>query len=520
MFNTCPGFFITGNIHACMYFTISQEILMSYKPNEQKKPGLSRRDLLKLGAAGTAVTALNTLGRTKTAKAAQTSLKKKASQKHTSIDEMVKIAPDLKRFDQAETAFMKSLLGDFGVIPLKPGDDPNMAFAFSNIMFGWTGSNPLSGLENPHLAKQEPGHTDLDYAFSRGGFAMEDFSGSFMARVCSGDSGPALPGPDGKLLSLSLLKQEVPFPGIFKKFPKVSAFESGDDASFAMKKAAKLFGADLVGIAPFEERFLYNTEVYMPLDPVKGIPLKEHVDPFRKVNLGFTPKSVIVLVFEMDYEAYKCQPSAIGETATSMGYSRMMETSLRMAYMIRRLGYNARHASNDTGVSVPLAIQAGLGECSRMGLLVTEEYGPRVRIAKVYTDMEITPDNPKSFGVKAFCEVCMKCADACPSKAISKAVKTTDPDNKPHDACNQVGVDKWYNNHQKCISFWGENWSECGVCISVCPYNKIEMWHHDAAKLITRVPKLNSVARYLDEAFGYGKAHDPKLMKQYWKGRV
>lgn len=489
---------------------------------DKEKQGISRRNLLKLGTLGGAVTALTALSTTQKAVAqtAEQEVKKQTSVAHGSIDEMVKISPDLKRFDQANSAFMKSLLGDFGVIPLKPEDDPKMAYAFSNIIFGWTGHNPLSKLNNPHLAKQEPGHTDLDYAFSRGGFAVEDYSGSFMARVCSGDSGPAMKMPNGSLLPMTLYKQQVPFPGIFKTFPKKTTFDSPQDAAFALKKAAKLFGADLVGIAPFEERFLYQSEVYLPLDPATGGPHKEHVNPFRKVDLGFTPKSVIVLAFEMDYETYKCQPSAIGETATSMGYSRMMETSLRLAYMLRRLGYNAHHAGNDTGVSVPLAIQAGLGESSRMGLLVTEEFGPRVRIAKVYTDLEIEQDKPKSFGVKAFCEVCMKCADACPSKAISKTVKTTDPDNKPHNSCNQVGIDKWYNNYQKCIAYWGESWSECGVCISVCPYNKIQMWHHDAAKLVTRIPGLNSVARYLDEVFGYGKAHDPKLMKDYWKGKV
>lgn len=486
------------------------------------RSGISRRNLLKLGTLGGAATALTALSKTRKAVAetAENEVRKQTSMVHGSIDQMVDISPDLKRFDQANSAFMKSLLGDFGVIPLNSNDDPKMAYAFSNIIFGWTGRNPLSGLGNPHLAKQEPGHTDLDYAFSRGGFAVEDYSGSFMARVCSGDSGPALKMPDGSLMPLTLYKQQVPFPGIFDRFSKKTGFDSAKDAAFAVKKAARLFGADLVGIAPYDERFVYRSEVYLPLDPQTGGPHKDHVDPFRKVEFGFIPKSVIVMAFEMDYEAYKCQPSAIGETATSMGYSRMMETSLRMAYMLRRLGYHARHAGNDTGVSVPLAIQAGLGESSRMGLLITEEFGPRVRIAKVYTDLEIQQDQPKSFGVKAFCEVCMKCADACPSKAISKAVRTTDPDNKPYNGCNQTGIDKWYNNHQKCLSFWGESWSECAVCISVCPYNKIKMWHHDVAKLVTRIPGLNSVARYLDEVFGYGKAYDPKLMKDYWKRTV
>ena len=67
-------------------------------------------------------------------------------------------------------------------------------------------------------------------------------------------------------------------------------------------------------------------------------------------------------------------------------------------------------AGNDTALSIPIAAQAGLGELSRMGTLVTEEYGSRVRLAKVFTDLEIKPDRPKTFGVWAFCKRCKKCA--------------------------------------------------------------------------------------------------------------
>lgn len=486
------------------------------------KTKLSRRDALKLGSLGAVAATVTVMAQPKKVAAQAVEKTVKASKviaQHDTIDAIYNIDPNMRRFDQANTSFCKSVLGDFGVVPFKPADNPGLKHAFMNVVFGANGFNPMSGLENTHLKEQKPGHTDLDYALDVGACGAELYTGSSMARICSNDSGPAMPMPDGSLLPLSLFKQDVPFPGMFKKYPRQHQFDTSDDAAYAIKKAAKLFGADLVGVAPFEERWLYNSEVYLPMDPT-GMPIPEHVNPFRKVELDFKPKSVIVLGFEMDYETYKTQPSAIGAAATSMGYTNMMETSLRLAFMIRRLGYNSLHAGNAVGVSVPLAIQAGLGEASRMGLLITEEYGPRVRIAKVYTDLDITKDKPKTFGVKKFCETCLKCADACPSQAISHAKRTTDPENKPQNECNGRGIDKWYNDHQKCLSFWGENWGECAVCISVCPYNKIEMWHHDVVKSVTKVPGLRNVARYFDEMFGYGKAGDEKLMNSYWKRRV
>ncbi len=294
-------------------------------------------------------------------------------------------------------------------------------------------------------------------------------------------------------------------------------FKSKKDASYAVKKAAKLYGADLVGIAPFDERWLYQTEVYMPLDFQSGETIQELMNIKRPVNLGFTPKSVVVLAYEMDYEAYKTQPSGIGEAATSVGYSRMAENSIKVKSFLKALGYQAHHAGNDTGLSVPVAIQAGLGEGSRMGLLITKKYGPRIRLAKVYTDLELEYDKPISFGVKEFCEICQKCSDACPSGCLSKVAKTSSTENIPHNNSNMIGVDKWFNDAEKCFAFWAENGSECGLCISVCPYNKIDEWHHKVAQVSAEIPGLRNVARHLDEIFGYQKGIiDKKDLTEYW----
>ena len=46
-------------------------------------------------------------------------------------------------------------------------------------------------------------------------------------------------------------------------------------------------------------------------------------------------------------------------------------------------------------ISIPIAIDAGLGQLGRMGLIVTPKYGPRVRLAKVITDMPLVPNDPK-----------------------------------------------------------------------------------------------------------------------------
>ncbi len=45
----------------------------------------------------------------------------------------------------------------------------------------------------------------------------------------------------------------------------------------------------------------------------------------------------------------------------------------------------------------------------------------------------------------------------------------------------------------------------CSFCISACPYNKLDTWIHDTAKLLTGIPVGRDIARQLDDAFGYGE---------------
>ena len=63
---------------------------------------------------------------------------------------------------------------------------------------------------------------------------------------------------------------------------------------------------------------------------------------------------------------------------------------------------------NDTALSIPLAIDAGLGELGRNGLLITPEYGACVRLCKVFTDLPLEADRPVEFGLAEICQRCRR----------------------------------------------------------------------------------------------------------------
>ena len=150
------------------------------------------------------------------------------------------------------------------------------------------------------------------------------------------------------------------------------------EMSKEIKHVAKLFDADLCGITFYDERWTYDKRFN-----------REQLEQ-TEMDLPKNITNTIVVAHEMDYELLRTVPSALSGAATGLGYSRDLITLLSLAQYIRNLGYQAYASMNDTALSIPMAIQAGLGEYGRHGLLITKEFGPRVRIGKVFNDLPLS----------------------------------------------------------------------------------------------------------------------------------
>lgn len=277
-----------------------------------------------------------------------------------------------------------------------------------------------------------------------------------------------------------------------------------------IKKAALFLGASLVGIAETDERWIYSG-YYNDWDGSEegDIIFSESASEaeYQEDGTMVIPRSmnrVIALAFEMESDAFDTAASAISSAAAGVGYTKMGLTAGSLAEFIRSLGYNALPVGNQTAASVPIAIDAGLGELGRNGVLITPKYGPRVRLAKVFTDMPLEIDAPISFGVTQFCDVCGKCAENCPSGAISKEGRTFEANN----ISNNPGVKKWPLNAEKCYSYWMTlGYLDCGQCIRSCPFNKPEGWLHNITRILIGAESgpIDKLLLNLDTASGYGE---------------
>lgn len=266
--------------------------------------------------------------------------------------------------------------------------------------------------------------------------------------------------------------------------------DSPEKMSKIIKRAARFFGASLVGIAELDMRWVYSHS-YSPRT-------EEH----EPIEIPAECKYVIALAFDMDYDYYRYSPTQIEGATTAMAYARMPFTSGLLSQFIRGLGYKALPMGNDTALSIPISIDAGLGELARNGLLVTPEFGPRVRLAKVVTDLPLAPDRPVEFGVWDFCKSCEKCATLCPGRSIMSGEPTTEI----HNISNNKGILRWPMNAEKCLGFWKQNGGNCGVCIRVCPFNKPPGLMHNLVKLgVKHTPWMDPLFVKMDDWMGYGR---------------
>jgi epoxyqueuosine reductase len=281
--------------------------------------------------------------------------------------------------------------------------------------------------------------------------------------------------------------------------------EINDPAKMAhrVKRAAMLLGASRVGIAKADMRWVYSHR------------FRRNTLQSEAIEIPQEFKYAIVIITEMDYETVHTYPSALGGAASGLGYSKEAFVSTSLAQFISNLGYQAIASMNDTALGIPMAIDAGLGQLGRNGILITPWFGPRVRISKVFTDIPLSIDRPLEFGVSRFCEVCKKCVDDCPSRAISGDAPTAEGPTKS----NNGGVVKWYVNAEKCFEFWARNGSECGNCIRVCPWNKdfSHRLHRMTFHVIKNVPALNRAIVFMDDLFGYGKRMSPE---KWWDKQI
>ncbi len=249
-----------------------------------------------------------------------------------------------------------------------------------------------------------------------------------------------------------------------------------------IKNWTKKLGAIDVGITKLQDYHIYTT----------GGRAERYGKKYTRQH-----EFAIAFTVEMDKEMVGSAPSGTIVMESGQQYLESGKIAIQLAKFIRNIGYESRaHIDGNYEVVCPLvARDAGLGEIGRMGLLMTPKLGPRVRIAVVNTNLPLNVDAPlHDYSMIDFCKKCKKCADSCPGKAISF-----------EDMKNIGEVKRWQINQEACFSLWCTLGTDCGRCISVCPFSHPNNLMHNIVRSgINNSSLFRNLALMLDDAI-YGR---------------
>ncbi len=218
----------------------------------------------------------------------------------------------------------------------------------------------------------------------------------------------------------------------------------------ALKELAVTLGADLVGFCQ------------LPTPPVKELPTLTYA-----VSIGVKLSDAVLKTVENSpsfayFQHYRAANSLLDQIAFRVGRE------------IEKAGYSAFPvaASQSLGKNSPYygilphktaATLSGFGFVGKSGLFLSKDYGSKVRLATVVTDCPLKREFPL---IENGCGGCVICKNACPAGAIYGELPTTDGE-RNFDA-------------EKCSRYMKEHFQDvgrgsvCGICIKVCPKNKLK----------------------------------------------
>ncbi|MEM9776686.1 MAG: reductive dehalogenase, partial [Chloroflexota bacterium] len=213
-------------------------------------------------------------------------------------------------------------------------------------------------------------------------------------------------------------------------------------------------------------------------------------------------KYAIVILIDQGYEtmAGSSGDDWISASQSYRAYLRGSEVATVVANYLNELGIEAQsHTNSDSDVlHLPLILQAGLGELSRIGEVVLNPFlGPRFKSSVVTTNLELAVDKPIDFNLQKFCDSCLKCARECPCGAISFG-----------DKVMFNGYEMWKPDVAACARYRVSNpaGAGCGRCMKVCHFNKKGLFQHRLALwFAVNVPATHKFLIWLDDALEYGK---------------
>ena len=229
----------------------------------------------------------------------------------------------------------------------------------------------------------------------------------------------------------------------------------------------KEMGIPLVGFAPVERW----------ADPPEELPnkFKDWIpEEFWPQSIYPEAKTVIVIGLPVQLPIVETAPSIYYHELYNIVNTLLDSKGYEISNFLTEEGYPSiflpRDAYGDIEVLLknPVAFfshkhaayLAGMGSFGENNVILTKEYGPRVRFTSIFTTAVIEGDPIPG---EDLCTHCKRCITQCPVNAISEGTEIEDDSDdffRPIDKIACANRSKMLRNEFK---------SPCGICIKVCP---------------------------------------------------
>lgn len=221
------------------------------------------------------------------------------------------------------------------------------------------------------------------------------------------------------------------------------------DSSLLLKEITG-FGASLVGFADMKELAPWPRaiSIALALDPIivegtRDGPTPKYYEEYLRANatLNEIAQKTARLLLEASHRA-EAFPATVAEG--NPDYQR----TLRAAFQHKTA-----------------ATRAGLGFIGKSGLLITPNFGPRIRLVTVFTDIPFSTGQPI---VEGRCGGCHLCVEACPAGAIRGrewGAGLSREELLDARACHKEAK-------RLLKERVGRDEAVCGICVAICPHGQ------------------------------------------------